>query len=497
MTAFSYGDGRVWLQRAKFQPFELLLPYGMTNVTDPSGALAAVREPSASNRRQSVVTEILRNEPGLAEFQIETRLRKTLNYMFNLKDCTSNFQVHMGACDRPDNYVSSQIALHWQRAHRGDMTLDRLAKIEGDNAPIAMQAPFSAEIGPVLLDFEVEFLSARTILESEGVTGMAFLNSECLENCQSQEAAGENGYASTKAQAGSPVNVANVWYTQDSGQTWVETSSRPFAAGRDIVGVQVVGSKNRHRVIVGCGTTDPAAPAKIAYADVTVIGTTTWVSVNVGSINGQYIKSLLWLDYMHLYAITNDGYVYISSNGGATWTISLSTAVNVLYDISAQGYGQNAGVVWVVGASNTIYRSDNFGTLWTAITGPAAAQDVKTVAVSPDGTAFVGYANGTIYGSYDNGASWHQLSIQGVTATSVDCIRVWGDFIVWAAVTTASGSRVVRSCDGGALFGLWHLNMPDNSGINSIAVVDPNIVYAGGEPHSGYAFLTRTSSQVQ
>lgn len=495
MTIFSYGDGRVWLQKRKFQPFELLLPYGITGVTDPSGALTAVREPSATTRRKSVISEILRGEAALPEFQIETRLRKTLNYMFGL-DCAVNFQAHLGACDRADNYYASEIAVHWQRALHGDRAIDRLAKIEGDDSPIQVTVPFSAEVGPIIIDFMTEFLSARTVLETEAFSGIAFLSSECLEDCQSQESAGENGYAVTEAKAGSPVNVANVWYTGDSGQTWTETSQRPFAGGEDIIGPVLAGIKSKHRIIIGRGTADAGNPAEIAYADVTTLGTTVWVRVNVGAINGQYIKALYWLDYMHLYASTNDGYVYKSADGGATWTTALTTAVNALNAIAALGYGSYAGQVWVVGASNTIYKSTDYGVTWTAITGPVAAQIINTVCLTTDGTVFVGYANGALYGSMDGGSSWSSLPVQGITATSIAAIQAWGDFVIWAAANTADGGYVVRSTDGGATFQLWHLNMPVNSGINCLAVVDPNIVYAAGEPQGGYGFITKTASQV-
>src|SRR4030042_2594372 len=151
MATYSYGDGRVWYQRNKFDTFDLLLPYGFTNITDPVGALAPVREPSASSLRASVITDLLRGEPGMPEFQIETRLMKTLNLMFGLKNCSVNFQAHLGACDRPDNYYSSDVILHWQRAFRGDMSIDRLAKIDGDDAPVALQVPWSAMVGPIFL----------------------------------------------------------------------------------------------------------------------------------------------------------------------------------------------------------------------------------------------------------------------------------------------------------------------------------------------------------
>jgi photosystem II stability/assembly factor-like uncharacterized protein len=499
MPSYSFGDGRIWYQREKFVGYSLLLPYGMTNVTDPVGALTQVREPSAAKRRRSIVADVLRGEPPLPEFQIETRLRKTLNLMFGMSDCAVNYQAHLGACDRPDNYFSSEVGLHWERSHRGDMTIDRLAKIEGDDAPIASTIPWMAEVGPVVIDFEAEFLSARTITETEAITDIAFLESECLEDCQSQEDAGENGYAVTEVLAGSPVNVANVWYTDDRGESWSECSARPFIAGMTISSVVIAGTKNNHRVIVSNGTTQAGAPAQIAYADVSTLGTTSWVTANVGSINGQYINELFLLDWLHVYAVTDDGYVYLSQDGGVTWTAKLTSAVNELWDIEAISYGSRAGSVWVVGDSNTIYFSEDYGEGWSAITGPTAGagDNLLALALCPDGTVIIGNDAGEVYGSYDDGLSWTTLAAQGVTATSITALEAWGDTLIWMAVDLAdSSSRVLRSTDGGATFRLWSLNLPTNSGVNTLFPVDANIIFAAGDPQGGTAFITRTKSDV-
>ncbi len=493
--SYSFGDGRIWYQRKKFEGYGLLLPYGMTNVTDPVGALTQVREPSPAKRRRSVVADVLRGEPALPEFQIETRLMKTLNLMFGMRDCAVNFQTHFVACDSRNSYYTSELGFHWERGHRGDMTLDRVAKIEGDDAPVAMTVPWMAEVGPIVVDFEAEFLSARPIVETEAITDLAFLESECMEDCKAQEDAGENGYAVTEMLGGSPVNVANVWFTEDRGEGWAECSARPFIAAMTISSVVVAGIKNGHRVIVANGTTQGGETAQIAYADVTVIGTTDWVTVNVGSVNGQYINKLFLLDWLHIYAVTDDGYVYRSSDGGATWgTGVLTTAVNELWGIKATGYGKRAGSVWVVGDSNTVYFSEDYGDSWSAITGPSGA-NLLALALCPDGTIIVGDSAGNLYGSYDDGVSWTTLAAQGVTPTSIVALEAWGDTLIWVAVDIAgSEGRVLRSTDGGATFRLWSLNLPDNSGLNTLAPIDANVVFTAGEPQDGTAFITRTKS---
>jgi hypothetical protein len=125
-----------------------------------------------------------------------------------------------------------------------------------------------------------------------------------------------------------------------------------------------------------------------------------------------------------------------------------------------------------------------------------AGDDVLSVHMTPDGTIFIGNDAGELYGSYDLGYSWTALGVQGVTPTAIDAIDVWGDSIIWIAVDTAAGGRVLRSMDGGASFRLWSLNIPTNAGINCLATVDPNVVFAGGEPQGGTAFITRTTSNI-
>jgi photosystem II stability/assembly factor-like uncharacterized protein len=491
---YKFKDGRVWLQTKKFQPYELLLPYGLTGVTDPAGNLNAIREPSAKKRGDSVIVDVVRGEPGLPAFQIETRLQKTKNFLFNLKDCNSQFQAHLGTCDRPDNYFASSMVFHWERSHRGDLSVDRLAILEGDNTAVGMQAPFVAEVGPMLFDMNAQFLSLRTILETESITAMSFLGHECFEDCKAQEAAGENGYVASGAKVGSAGNVANVWFTEDSGQTWAGLSSNPFAGGMDISDIVALGSKNNHRVLAANGTTRVGQHAQIAYADVTDFGTATWVTVDVGTVDGQYIKALLVLDWRHCYAVTDDGYIYLSKDGGATWTAKFTTGAVDFNDIA----GLSNGEIWAVGNSELIVHSSDYGESWTVVTGPTGGigDDCKAVCVTPDGTVLIGNSAGELYGTYDDGDEWTVLSAQGIVATKIVAIKCWGDSDIFLIADVASGSRVLRSIDGGATFRLWSLAVPTNSGLNALEVVDPNIVWVGGDVQGTYAALTRTQSNL-
>jgi len=496
MAEYSYRDGRVWMQDKKFKPYRLLLPYGMSDISDPSGSLNAVRESDAGKRRATVVVDILRGEPGLPGFSVATRLKKTRNYMLGLRTKGVNFQAHLGHCGRADNYYASEIGLGWEYVLRGDLTIDQLSQLQGDDSIIGVSVPFNAQVGPTPLDFEVEFLSARTIGEIEAIADMAFIVDAC-DDISIQYDPGDNGYAVTSAASGSPLAEADVWYTTDAGESWVRVASDafPFGAGEDISSVVVLGDKNDHRVIIARGTADGSNPAEIAYADVTSMGTATWVYANVGSVNGQFINYIYWLDWNHVFAVTNDGYMYRSSDGGASWTAKLTTGVVNLTEVVALP----DGTVWIVGASNTVYFSESFGDSWTVKTGPSdgAGDSNDTVCITPDGTVFIGNDAGELYGSFDDAVSWTALSLQGVVPTAVKRIRAYDDSNIWViANVTGPIGKVLRSTDGGATFTVWALNTPTNSGLNALSIIDQNYVFIGGEPNGGTAFVSKTDPQI-
>lgn len=497
MPTYKHKGGRIWFQRQKFESYKLLLPYGMTDISDPKGTINAIREPSASTRGVSVITDIIRAEADIPGFTIETRLRNTLNYLLG-QNCPWNFQAHLGRCGRADNYFASEFGFHWEEGYKGDVTIDRAALIEGDDAPVGISIPYMTRYPYALDDFLVEFLSARTIVETEAITDMTFFPEECFADCGRQEDNGENGYLVTSALAGSPTNIANVWYTDDKGQSYTEVDAgvfRPFAGGEDISCVVKMGTVANHRVIVSRGTTDAGNPAEIAYADVTTFGETGgWNNVNVGAVDGQYVTYMFWTDWSHLYAVTDNGYVYRSEDGGATWSIALSTAVGQLNDIS----GLRDGTIWIVGNAGTIYLSRDHAVSWDAQTDPSDGDDLTTCTVTPDGTVFVGDDSGEVYGSYDDALSWSLRPLQGIpNITNIVRIRHAHDSSIWVIVDKIDGTgRAFRSTDGGANFRIWTLNLPVNSGLEALFVSDQNLAWVAGQPQGGTAFITRTNPQI-
>jgi hypothetical protein len=488
-------EGRVWAQFKKFEPYKLILLGTMSDLTRTRGALTPSRRPSKSVHGEEEISDVLRGSPDLPGFSLMTRLERSYNYLLGLKKCRlPGVQGHLGKCKRPDNFYGAHTVVLYSKVYDGDMSLPTLSQIEGDDAKIEYTVPFSAINGPIWCDMLKSFLSARTITEAGDILDMYFFGQECVENCESQEDAGENGYLVTDAYAGSPTDFAYVYYTEDKGDTWAQTSAAPFAAGEDISAILVAGITSDHRVIVFRGTADGANPAECAYADVTAFGTTTWNTVNIGAVNGQYITGAFYLDDAHVLAVTNDGYVYLSDDGGVMWTAKLTTATNQLNGVALldNGFG------FAVGADNTLYITQDGAESWSSLTGPSAGNALTCVWITPDGTAFIGDDAGGIYGTYDRGDNFTTLALQGATAATVKKIKSYIDDNIFVIANKADGEGLCwESIDGGASFRLWALNMPTNSGLNALSVVDQNLVFVGGDASlATLAFLTRTNTSL-
>lgn len=495
-------DGRIFVQQDELESYKLAQCSGLTDWNKPRGAVTPIREQSLTKIGEEEIVDYVRASADMASFTLQTRFKEFQNWLLT-QNCDVNVQVCFKDCGDPMNYYGFNMGLAWARCPLGDLTGDPLAIIEGDDVPININNPFQAIYGPYLVDFKVKFTSRRNIAETGGVNDIFMFAEECLADCLFRAGNGQYGYAVCSSQPGSIVDAANVWFTINDGDDWYLVSDNPFAAGEDISCVVVSGEVSDHRIIVSRGETDAGNPAEIAYADVTVIGQTDWVNVDVGAVNGEYINYMVWPVYSKLFAITDQGHIYRSIDGGATWALSYDhTAVVELNDITAT----KRGIVWVAGDGDLLVYSDDYGETWTVVDGPNdGLLNLNTCWVDEDRKLCVGDSGGHIYGSVDEGLNWVETPPQGVV--SISTVRIRGQHTThfkWAIVDLAAtapaprNSRVLRSTDGGANWRLWSLaqNAVPNYGLNALFCVDVNRVLAGGEPYAGTAFLVRTDTNI-
>jgi len=228
-----------------------------------------------------------------------------------------------------------------------------------------------------------------------------------------------------------------------------------------------------------CSTLGPSIAA-LADAPGPSFNTLTFTE-RTGAGNRGWAATAMSSDGTFLAAAVGFGYIYTSSDSGATWEQKTASGSRSWTDISmsengvviaASFYGQvsvstDAGETWTLGASsdywesvtvsgdgttiyagtNYIYKSTNNGASWSQMSVPFAGSSWISLDTNMDGTFVTGSLNGgNIYYSDDSGASWAALTQAGASD--------WGDIALSndgqrIAVYPQNGSILV-SGDAGA-----------------------------------------------
>ncbi|HLX06409.1 MAG TPA: hypothetical protein VKY89_00965 [Thermoanaerobaculia bacterium] len=151
---------------------------------------------------------------------------------------------------------------------------------------------------------------------------------------------------------------------------------------------------------------------------------------------------------------TTTGQLYISRDGGASWSDAGAPLPFPGWVVSALRWDPNhPGRLWValwgVWGGGQVAFSDNLGKSWAARSTGLPEEPVYSLALAPgrEGRLYAGTLSG-VYGSEDDGASWRRLTaaqpdIEKVTSLVVDPTRP-------ETVIAGTWRRAYRSDDGGS-----------------------------------------------
>jgi hypothetical protein len=169
----------------------------------------------------------------------------------------------------------------------------------------------------------------------------------------------------------------------------------------------------------------------------------------------------------------------ISTNGGATWTHSMVSAVGVTAYPYAMGIDYSHPDTLFIGgyegSNGAIYRSVDSGSSWTKLTATGLAGTVYGIAVRPDNPSVVFAATSSgIYRSTDAGASFTKTS---TTISSTKNVTI--DPTTPSTVYVGTNSQgVYRSIDGGTTWAAFNTGLTETC-INCMAISPGSFVYAG------------------
>ncbi|MCF8243010.1 MAG: T9SS type A sorting domain-containing protein [Melioribacteraceae bacterium] len=123
------------------------------------------------------------------------------------------------------------------------------------------------------------------------------------------------------------------------------------------------------------------------------------------------IQDIAVIDANTAVAVGSNGGVFVTVNGGTTWSTSSPVTSSNLYGVSYSN-----GKLWAVGTAGTIIRSVDTAATWTLINDPTVVGDLMTVTFINASTGWAAGELGVIYKSTDGGSSW--ASQNGMTLQS-------------------------------------------------------------------------------
>jgi len=430
-------------------------------------------DPSGPNRYKQVGK--VKGPPGLVTLSVETDILDVADYLEDLT-CPAGLivtQMKSGGKGRVTN---------WRRAWvfpGFDVTTENLSNLVGKDTNDRSMRSVDANADEII---SVLPLNAYRQSTSQSTAINKIFSCDELV-CQSEfdtaHAKCEKLYATSDATVGSALGTANVLYKSGTGG-WTAMTSDPFATSEHVLaGVCVAVDNDTTRVIVFRGSTDAGNPAEVAYTDDD--GATAWTTANMGSVNGEFVghaNAAYALDYNHIWAGTDGGYIYFSDDGGTTWTAQESATIHAAQWNWIQFVDENTG--FAGGAADVIAVTTDGGDTWSQVTVTGDGDDILCGWAFNSRQLWIGTDGGDIWFSDDQGTTWTKRTQAAFTDTgSVEAMAWANQWVGVVAWETGALTTYYFTKDGGYT---WEtITTPTNGGVNSLFVCSTKLFFAAGE----------------
>lgn len=150
-----------------------------------------------------------------------------------------------------------------------------------------------------------------------------------------------------------------------------------------------------------------------------------WSAVNNGLIGppGLYVQAFA-LNGNNLFAGTNGGGIFLSTNNGASWNPVNNGLPNLLSQ-EIRAFAVNGNNIFA-GTGQGVFLSKNNGTSWNAVSSGLPSSPSTSSLAMVNNVLFVGIWGRGIYRSTDSGSSWTSANMPGQMITS---LKVIGDYL--------------------------------------------------------------------
>jgi hypothetical protein len=252
-------------------------------------------------------------------------------------------------------------------------------------------------------------------------------------DCGVENDGSQHIYAITRANVGSPSAPGQLVYSTDGGVIWTTASITGIGTAAEPRYVDIAGGV----LFVGTDATtlfytqlnaDTGAPS-------------TWSSVTLPvAMRDVYVQSP-----RAIYFAADSGRVYRTEDIAVAPSLVDSGATDNLLRI--HGFAET---IVAVGANGRVYRSINNGATWASLSAPAATS-LQAVCVFGQKDIIVGGANGNVYRTRD-GSTWETEALPVSGGQVFDIVGPTRE-VIWVAYQLSNVAYLVTSLDGGDTWG--------------------------------------------
>lgn len=444
------------------------------------GDITPVRVPDPEQYGKFITVDNIRGQQGLPTISIENRLTRDQSVLLDLvrKGCAFDVQLHAGACEDPRDFNGG-----WEKVYVLENALPtsydttELGALDADqNVVVNETVPLSGDDWYELKRLVGSEIAASDVVQS--VVGVVICDSRQCGECGISSNGCEKVFAVVLNTGGSPGLGAQVVYTPDAGATSGASVITTLGASDDPSGLACSG------IYLAVISNESESIHYAALADI-LDGTATWAEVSTGIVAAHGPNAIFSLGSVFNWLVGDGGYIYFSDDIASGVSVQ-SSGGQTVQNLNAI-HGADEFNLVAVGDSNAVLFTNDGGTNWSSVTGPAVGVNLNAVFVKSANVWLVGGADGNLYFTQDGGASWETKAFSGSGTGSVNDIKFSTPSVGYMATTTAAtAGRVYRTIDGGFS---WYilpeaagLSLPTSDAINSLAACseNPNLVFAGG-----------------
>lgn len=482
-SAITSGMSRVWFLEGGASPFVDPSYMGLMKVNDPSwpqGDITSIRKPDPNKFGKFKEIGQVRGQRGRVATGVTGRYPEQMSDLLRLArlGCRVDMQVHIGACKRganPQDYLAGWAKiLVFPDAEITTYSQGGVGALADDeNNPFNEMADISAEemyeIVPMSFGQQGSTVTVREI-KSIDVCDTA----DCGD-CDEQSDGCQRVFATMIGVGATPGTNPSVLFSEDGGSTWDASAISTLFSNEDPSDSECIGT---YFVIIS-NTTDSL---HYASTDDILDGSASWQEVNTGFVGAGSPNAIVAIDPRHIWVVGDAGYVYFASNilsGVSVQDAGVATSQNLL-DVAAF----DANNIVAVGAANAVINTENGGSTWLAVTGPAVGVSLAAIWMLSQNHWLVGTADGRLFSTRNSGQTWTQVGLPA-SITQIDDIKFVDDVVGFIAARTATSGTLLRTTDGGRD---WYVlpesgvALPAADYFHQIALCSDvhNTLYAGG-----------------